>query len=85
MAELQLQAELLRGQEGDRSGDWSEGRFRVPSHRLPTFTLFRYARQSVSAWDHSPQRVGPKLGGLVLVQEGEGEGMGRKEGGRLTP
>lgn len=33
----------------------------VPVQRLPEFTLLRYFVQSVSAWDHSPQMVGPQL------------------------
>lgn len=37
------------------------GRFMVPSQREPVLTLLRYMAQSVSAWDHSPQRVGPNL------------------------
>jgi hypothetical protein len=32
-----------------------------PFQRAPTPTLFRYGVQSVSACDHSPQMVGPKL------------------------
>lgn len=33
----------------------------VPSQRVPRPTLLRYLVQSVSAWDHSPQMVGPQL------------------------
>lgn len=41
---------------------WVESvREKVPSQRVPRPTLLRYLAQSVSAWDHSPQIVGPQL------------------------
>lgn len=49
--------------------DWDGlvGFLRVPSQREPIPMLLRCGAQSVSAWDHSPQRVGPKLGRARLV------------------
>ena len=65
---------LLGGQEGFMTGvGWQL--VQVPSQREPTPTLLRYWAQSVSAWDHSPVRVGPNLrynvSGLMLVVDAE--------------
>jgi len=49
------------GQLGVMMEAEGSGRFMVPSQREPVLTLLRYMAQSVSAWDHSPQRVGPNL------------------------
>lgn len=46
---------------------WDEA-WSVPSQRVPVLTLLRYVVQSVSAWDHSPQRVGPNLDERVSVE-----------------
>ena len=48
----------------------------VPSQRVPRPTLLRCLVQSVSAWDHSPQMVGPQLVSLAYSSV-KGE---RKEG-----
>lgn len=61
MASAQEQGLSDLGQEGVRMESVWESAWRVPSQREPVLTLLRYVVQSVSAWDHSPQRVGPKL------------------------
>ena len=48
----------------------------VPSQRVPRPTLLRCFVQSVSAWDHSPQMVGPQLVSLASRVKREKGGKG---------
>jgi hypothetical protein len=56
---------------------------KVPSQRVPRPTLLRYSAQSVSAWDHSPQIVGPQLYCLVMLGTECDHGRGYGEEGRF--
>ena len=67
LALVQEQVEFWSAQQGCSTAALGSGRFIVPSQREPMPTLFMLGVQSVSAWDHSPQRVGPKLKGSLAM------------------
>ena len=61
MAPSQEQVPKLGGHKGLLTAAERSALLSVPVQRLPTLTSLRYRAQSVSAWDHSPVNVGPKL------------------------